>query len=184
MQSLFQKSIMNGRVLCGAACFHTYTLCYCANYLKHLLKNPCKNNSLSEIIESESSPKSFVLTLIKQLKKVFINYLKCLLERDLDEYKIDTESGHLFYSNNKKLKCECGLFELKNADDFGLIELSDDFSLIEGEILLSYNEHSLRLAKKEETLTIIDCHESKVNCFKIARDIISSIHRIGVLVYN
>ena len=186
MQSVFQRSIMNGRVFCGAACFHTYNLCFSAKYLNSLLKNSSIKDFLGEMNENKISPKFFILTLIKQLKKIFTKYLKCLLEHDLDEYKIDIESGHLFYVNSKNLKCECGLFVLENIkkDDLGLIEFSDDFSLLEKEILLTFNKNSIRLTKKEENLRLIDCYESKINCFKVIRDIISSIYQIGVFVYN
>ena len=177
---------MCGRVFCGAACFHTYNLCYCAKYLKNLQKKSSKNDFLDVINEKKAFSKFYILTLIKQLKKLFIKYLKCLIQYELDEYKIDIESGHLFFAANKNFRCECGLFELKNTktDDLDLKEFSNDFSLLETENLLSFNENSTRLIKNEKNLRITDCFESKISCFKTFRDIVSSINQIGAFVYN
>ena len=84
-------------------------------YLKNLQKTSCKNDFQDETNEKKAFSKFYILTLIKQLKKLFIKYLKCLIQYELDEYKIDIESGHLFFAANRNLRCECGLFELKKT---------------------------------------------------------------------
>ena len=131
------------------------------------------------------SVKFLILTLTKQLKQIFFSYFRCLLNDDPDEYKIDIESGHLFHTKSNNSNCECGLFKLKNFNlDKDLIEILDDFSMLESERILAFSQTSQRLTKIEENICLIDCFESKINCLKIAHDILSSIIHLGVFIYT
>ena len=182
----FQRSILNGAMFCGGACFHTYCITYVAKYL-----NSLSPNALYEILEIRNTeklaPKFLKLSLIKKVKQLFSSYTRCVLENDLDEYKIDLECGHVFRLNSSHINCECGLFKLTStaSSDLLLVDFFNDFSLVECQSLLSFNEkNSDRLVKNEENAILLDCYESKLNAFKIARDILSSVLHVGVFVYN
>ena len=78
------------------------------------------------------------------------------------------------------LNCNCGLFKLKELTQTH-IDLNDmvNFSLIDFVNILVPNEHLLRISTN-----FIDCYHSKINAFMLAREILSSILQIGVLIHN
>ena len=183
-QNSFERSILNGVALCGGPCFYTYCLCYLWKCIKELPSELIYD--LFEINPDNSSKsysmKFLKLSLIKNIKLIFMSYIKNLLEHDLDEYKLDLECGHLFHSGQDSI-CLCGLFSINNINGINL-NISDlNYDLIYNTDILSFSGNKA-VKRNDKHLRLIDCYESKLNAFKLARDILSTILHIGVFIYS
>lgn len=162
----FQRTVRAGFGLCGGACFYTYCICFLWKY-----------------ITSNTSPvkQMDLFNLKKIIKIVFFKYAKNLLDKS-KEYRLDLKSGHLF---NNDLKCNCGLYKLNNLkfDYNSLLDLDDDINFVSINFsnLLTTNTD---LSRTESDIKLIDSLDSKINVFKLAREILASILQIGVFIHN
>ncbi len=129
------------------------------------------------ILQSQSNSRSVKIKLINYFKHIFINFIQTLLDQDrIEDYALSLESGHCFNSKSE-FRCICGFVETKNFTFIDLNDL-DPLTIIDSENIL---EHKM-LNKHPPTL--LDCYESKLNVFKITRDLLSTILNIGVFIYN
>ena len=175
-QNSFQRVILNGKAFCGGACFYTYCLCFAWRYLLKSLKN--------QVVK-----KHVACNLLKRFSSIFIHkFARFLLaHEDLDDYRLNIECGHLFYKESNI--CECGLFEIQDDNKFAehVISLTNENLFYNQEIdaqnILSFNEKSTCYLKRNKPF-LIDCYESKLNAFKLLKDILSTVSHIGVFIYN
>lgn len=85
-------------------------------------------------------------------------------------------SGHFFKIGY--LECECGMIIRQNNDN--LYDLNDsDLRQLDISLIFS-NQNSFEI--NLNNLKLIDCLQSKINAFKIARDILSTYLHVGILV--
>jgi hypothetical protein len=137
------------------------------------------------------------MLLKKMIKNLFLNYAITLIDHNgsndgtlSDLYKLNIKCGHLFYINTSESinNCHCGLYSCSNKNDFidifddnnesYLINSSSDFL-----VASNLNGESL-LTKSTSNVNILDCAESKLNSFKLVRNILSTILQIGVFIYD
>lgn len=163
-QATFQRTIFAGFAVCGGACFYTYCMCFIWKSLASQSKLVNKNRAV-------------LFRQMNVIKSVLFSFAKNLLDESV-EWKLDLSSGHLFKTYD--LNCNCGLFKLKELTQTH-IDLNDmvNFGLIDFVNILVPNEHLLRISTN-----FIDCYHSKINAFMLAREILSSILQIGVLIHN
>ncbi len=174
-QNSFQRAILNGKAVCGGACFYTYCFCYAWRYLLKSLGNHVVKKHLA-------------CKLLNIFLSIFINkFAKFLVaHEDLDDYRLSTECGHLFYKDSNV--CECGLFEIENEKKLAehLISLTNESLFFNQNMehlnIVSFHEGSKHLKRNKPSL--IDCYESKLNAFKILKDILATVSHIGVFIYN
>lgn len=133
--------------------------------------------------------KHVACNLMKKFSSIFIHkFAKFLLaHEDLDDYRLNFECGHLFYKDSTL--CECGLFKIEDENKFGehVTSLTNENLFYNREIdvqnILSFNESSTTYLKRN-TPFLIDCYESKLNTFKLLKDVLSTVSHIGVFIFN
>ena len=84
-------------------------------------------------------------------------------------------SGHLFESN---LSCNCGLFNNKLNENF--IDLNDEINYM----TINFKDILSIKLTNESNVELLDSVDSKINVFKLAREILISILQIGVFIHN
>ena len=181
-------------------------MCFLWKCFSQIKNNDAKSELWDAVFEdfeeviNESARKSINLSFLKKIKHIFVSYLKKLLSKHISEYRVNLETGHVFYASDKnETSCKCGLFTAKSndssfvgffSDDFLDLEFEDFYSILNNsDQLLCFNEQlnfrrKFNLIRNETNIKHIDCFESKVNGLKIARDILSTIMQIGVFVHN
>lgn len=154
-----QRAILGGSVLCGGACFYSYSAAF----------------ALNEIVEHDQfiqAPKAMRIKLSNLIVMLFTRFTSRLLAIDAD-HELDLGTGHLFGS----AKCECGSYE--RCESIKLIRMDIMFGL-ESNI----REHFRRQHKKPSPQKLLDCLHSKQNAIKLARDILNAILQVGVFIHD
>lgn len=161
-QTVFQKTITTGHAVCGGACFYTYSMCLNWKYL-------VDNQNLFNI-----KHKSNLINLLRVTKLVFYSFAKNLLDKD-EDYKLDLNSGHLFKSS---ANCSCGLFVNRLNGNF--IDLNEEINYM----TINFKDILSIKLTNESNVELLDSVDSKINVFKLAREILTSILQIGVFIHN
>jgi len=133
--------------------------------------------------------KHLAYNLLKKFRSIFIlKFAKFLLaHQDLDDYRLNIQSGHLFYKDSSQ--CECGLFKIEDKSKFSehVTSLTNENSFYNQEVdvenLLSFDERLNSCLKRNKPF-LIDCYESKLNAFKLLKDVLSTVSHIGVFIFN
>ena len=132
------------------------------------------------ISQSKSNNRPLKIKLINYFKHILINFIQTLLDRnEMENYVLNLESGHCFQSKSKS-HCICGLIESKNLKIFVDLNDLDPINIIDCE----KNDLLKFIMLNKYPPILLDCYESKLNVFKITRDLISTILNIGVFIYN
>jgi hypothetical protein len=141
---------------------------------------------------SNSSPPShhFAAWYASILKQTFVHFLTPLLERDLNDYRLDLSCGHLFSFNDPSTRqCVCGLFSLPHGSSSSsstMMNLStnDYHTVDESKLLLDSRLENKNDHVSSSSIKLIDCLESKLNAFKVSKDILATILNVGVFISN
>jgi hypothetical protein len=105
-----------------------------------------------------------------------MSFIQKLIDQDKKEnYVLSLENGHCFYGKSKS-RCICGLVEIEDSTFIDLNDLNP-LNIIDCTKILN------RPLEKCKPI-LLDCYESKLNVFKLTRDLISTISNIGVFIYN
>jgi hypothetical protein len=141
-----------------------------------------------------STRKSIIISFMNKTRQIFMGYIKALIQKHPCDYEINLNTGHIFYLNSETSRtmqsCKCGLFSMKATErtHFTFFTLdSDDLGRIVDnlELFLSFSQESNnRIIRNELNVRLIDCFESKLNCFKVISDVLTTILNVGVFVYN
>lgn len=133
-----------------------------------------------------SLKRSFIVLHAKQLRQIFLPYITQLLEKDLADYSLDLNCGHLFEINSNK-NCTCGLFSSFSTpeDSNSRIDLSDDFNINKIDFSKIFSSDcNNKIFKNNAKVVLIDCFDSKLNALNLTRDILGTLLNIGVFIYS
>lgn len=152
----FQRAVLSGYGLIGGPCFYSY----CITFLWSKIENKKKE-----------------IEKFKFIRNLFFQFLEKLTDKE-HEYGICLRSGHYF--KNESMKCECGIIARQQKYDLYNLNNSDLREINFSHLFENQNSYEICL----KNLRLIDCFESKINAFKIARDVLSTFFHVGIIVTN
>ena len=176
-QNSFQRAILNGHILCGGACFYTYSISFLWKFLyqEFIDSFQSANRTRQNFVN-----KSRIFDLMKSIKRIFMNFARYLLPSTLDEYNIDLTSGHLFQINVSQ--CDCSLIHKEQLEMSVNLMGEISFREIDFERILNHKIHVRKEAELD--MQLMDCFDSKLNCLKLTREVIGSILQVGVFIHD
>jgi hypothetical protein len=126
--------------------------------------------------------KAKVFEIMKTLKNIFVTFARALImDQSFTEYEIDLKSGHMFHID--KAHCNCGLIQLARplTDPQSKLNVFEatNLDLIDFETVLEY-----KVTDTTDNVELLDCSSSKLNCLRIAQEIIVSILQVGVFIHD
>lgn len=111
------------------------------------------------------------------LISIFTKYLKTILYKPLNQYRVSQHTGHLFRLQSEY--CECKLLKIKQVQERHI-----DFAALTQTYKITANEWEKYFLRNEESVTLISCFESKINAIKVMRDILLSILSLGIYIHE
>ena len=179
-ENSFQRSILNGSAFCGGPCFYTYCMCVSWKFIRDKFSGSLNAATIKD--RHFYNKTADIFNLFKTLKQTFISFAKCLLLDDLYDYDLDLQSGHLFSTSSDSISCICGFIRREQANTMINLFEEINFDQIDFSLVLS---HRINVRQEAESnVDLVDCCESKLNCFKLAREITASILQVGVFIHD